>query len=266
MVPNGGFTIMSKGNVNFNGFSGSMGYMSNYNGTKAGGGFDWSEIFFFTATGINNNYPNEHTGYNNDLHGSGEGYSDAEFNSPFGYGWGSFYSPTTETFTLKSADVASAWDKEQTVKFTTYNGATVVANDYITVSIKGHKIDFANYGSDFTNITKVRFGTSYKYAVNTASKYGPGWQVVIDNIKATWNGGQPGGGHQNGGHHVAHGVLAAMAGQAHNAAHTNIGNGGSGSVGGHHMDSGFHSVITADGTLGHHSGGALTAEFHFGSW
>jgi len=258
--------MSTKVNVNFNGFSGYYGYMSTYNGTKQGGGFDWSEIEYFTKAGINEFYPGEKTGYNNDLHGTGVAFSLAEQNYSTGYGWGAFYSPTKETFSLKSGDFAAAWDSEQTVKFTTYKGTKVVASDYITVAQTGTKINFAHYGKDFKNITKVRFETNNSYTTNTSSVYGKGWQVVVDNLKAVWKGAIPGA-HHNAGHHVTHGVLAAMASQAHGAAHTDAGNNGSNSVGGHHTDSGFHSVITnADGALGHHSGGTLTAEFHFGSW
>jgi hypothetical protein len=254
---------MASGKVTFDGFAGYYGYMSNYNGTKAGGGFDWSEVYFFTSLGINTFYPDEHTGYNNDLHGTGVGFSLAEDNTSTGYGWGSFYSPTKETFTLKSADLASAWDDEQSVKFTTYKGKKVVGTDYITVAQTGQKVDFAKYGKDFTNITKVRWETNNKYATNTSSVYGKGWQIVWDDIKATWSGKRPGlNPLQHNGHHVAHGVLGAMADHAHDAAHSNANHGTT--LTGTHYDSGFHSAITSlDGALGHHSGGSLTSEFHF---
>jgi hypothetical protein len=239
--------------MSFNDFPGYYGYVPN--GYQ---GFDFSEMYYANANPlIVDPY---HTGYENDLHGRGEAFNLAEDNVSNGYAWGTFYSPTKETFTLTSGDFASAWDQEQSVKFTTYKGAHVVASVYITVSITGQKIDFANYGSDFRNITKVRFETSYKYAVNQSSVYGKGWQVVVDNLKGVWNGAKPqafGAQHHA---HIAHPLLAAAPAQALTLSDHDA----------HGAHVAFHSALAAlDSPLAHHDG--LTAEFtlpgaveHFG--
>jgi len=252
--------------VNFNGFPGYYGYMSNYNGTIRGGGFDWEDMYYFTKLGIDTIYPNEHTGYNNDLHGSGEGFAAVENEFPY-YGFGAFYSPTKETFTLKSGDFASAWDIEQTVKFTTYRGSQQVAFVYVTVSHEGQKINFGSYGRDFKNITKVCINTNYHYAVNQQGAYGQGWQVVVDNLKAVWNGAIPDAHGMRHRAHVDHDVLGAMRNHAFG-----LSSDGSHSVAPVGAHNGFHSVVTSlDTALGHHGNGGLTAEFtlpapeHFGT-
>lgn len=135
----------------------------------------------------------------------------------------------------------------------------------INVKITGTVIDFANYGSDFKNITKLAIYSTWKGHVS--SVYGAGYQIVIDNLKAAWHGAVP---DVRGARHHAH-VAPSILGPAHDHAA-----GLSGSVS-HNAPpvaahSGFHSVITSlDAALGHHSGGGLTAEFsltvpdHFGT-
>jgi hypothetical protein len=243
--------------MNFNNFPGSQGYVPN--GYQ---GFDFSEMFYANPQSLIDP-PN--TGYYNDLHGRGEAFCVAEDNVSNGYGWGAFYSPTKETFTLKSGDFASAWDQEQSVKFTTYRGSQVIASNYITVSIYGQKIDFAHYGADFKNITKVRFATNYNYAVNQSSVYGTGWQVVVDNLKGVWNGKKPAA---FGAHHQAHVNHPLLAAATHGGALASSAHNGH-SQGAHFT---FHSALSSlDTALGHHNGGGLTAEFslpgateHFG--
>jgi len=252
--------------MNFNDLA-NYGHYYGYvpNGYK---GFDFSVLYYYPKHGLPLVDQQEHTGYGNDEVGNIIAFSPAEDNVSNGYGWAAFYSPTKETFTLLSGDFASAWDSKQTIKFTTYRGDKVVAADYITVHHAEQTIDFAGYGNDFKNITKLRFETNYKYAFNLSGKYGKGWQVVVDNIKGRWNGPEPGARDTQRHPHIAqplfgpasHGIVLALAANNH---HTNFDFDASHGA--------YHSVITSlDGSLGHHDGG-LTAEFslpgseHFGT-
>jgi hypothetical protein len=255
----------AKASVTFDGFSGYYGFMSSYNGTKSGGGFDWSDFYYFTSEGVNAYYPGETTGYNQDLHGSGEGFTAATANYYHGHGQGYIESPSKETFNLKSGEFASAWDSSIEVYFISFKGSKEYKSVEVTLSQTPTKVDFAKYGKDFQKITGLEIYSTWKGHVS--SQYGAGYQIVVDNLKATWNGKLPGA-HHNSAHHVAHGVLGAMAAHSHGAAGlSSVGGHGSAGTGEH--GAGFHSVITSlDGALGHHSGGSLTSEFtleHFGS-
>jgi hypothetical protein len=219
--------------LTFNGFSGYYGYVSN--GYQ---GFDFIDMYFLTKLGIDTYYPNEKTGYNNDLHGSGVAFTLGASNYD-GYGWtGCLISPDKETFTLKSGDFAAAWDDSMNFSFTSYHDDTMKARVEINLKITGTLIDFANYGNDFKNITKVGM-----YAIgkgHVSSVYGSGYQIVIDNLKAVWQGAVPDA--HGARHHaqVAHGILGPLHDHA-------TGLSGSGAYGAplSAAHGSFHSVITS---------------------
>jgi len=196
----------------------------------------------------------------NDLHGDGEAYTAAVANYYHGHGVGYIFSPSKETFTLSSGDFASAWDLSQNVYFTTFKGNAVKAVVEINIGIYGQTVHFANYGSAFKDITKVEIYSTWKGHVS--SSYGAGYQIVMDNIRGVWNGPKPAA-HP----HVAHAILNP-AGHGGSESFGSNGHGGNNVFHG----AGFHSVLTSLGSsLGHHSGGSLTAEFslpaaeHFGT-
>jgi hypothetical protein len=176
----------------------------------------------------------------------------------------------SESFSLTSAEVASAWDTNAVwdVKSYTYsNGSlSLKASDSITISQTASKLNFAKIGGkgDFKNIAAVFWELSSEGSAGNTCSYGGttyGVQMTVDALKVKWNGKIPSGSNSHhvvlgagmhNGHHVAPHLAAHV---AHTTAHTDAGINHNNST--HHNDSGYHTQLLS---LGHDHG--LTTQFH----
>jgi hypothetical protein len=246
----------SKEKITFNGLysSSSSYYQIGYYTHGAYDGMIWTDVFSFEKEQIQKA---EHVlgwcdnGYINDLHGQGEAFMPG-FDYIQSYGG-------TETFKLKSADLAAAWEGTQNLDVNTYKGGVLKGSETITVSQTGGHYSF--HGAMFKGITGVAFvyaggatgGSTCTYGSPT---YAP--QMVIDNIKVVFNGGIPAYHSAPKSHHPH--IAAALAGvhgangHVDSVAHSDTGFHSSG-----HVDNSYHSQLMS---LPVHDPGGLTSQFH----
>ena len=271
--------------VGFNNLN--SGYEGNYYGMMSGhqgyGGFNYAEDILFMnrstwtqPDGVGYSYGWCDTGFQNACEGKVEAWI---------YKTGLMEAAKlTETFTLKSMIVASAWDTEAKwqINSYTYGGGKLKlkASDVLTISQTAQRIDFAKLGgrSDFKNISAVSFVLLDvgKYG-NTCSSYLPtyGYQMAFDNLKVHWNGKIPDPRPASGSdprlhaHHVIATPLAAL--QQHASASDDHLPGGHSSTSGADCTA-WHSELTSlDAALGHDGAGGLAERFvlpqpeHFGT-
>ena len=270
----------TKETLGFNSFSGY--YASIVQGF---GGFNWSDVDYMNATFWEDQKTTWcDTGYQNVISGAGEAFV---WNNNGTVSYGLFESAKlTESFSLKSMVVASAWETNQPFTFNTYTyakqkGFVLKASDTLYLSQTAQTINFAKIGNpgDFKNIMAVEIiSGSGKYG-NTCS-YGPygyttGNEMALDNMKVVWNGKIPKGSHalvttglaNHAPMHAAHTTPAAhlVFGNSHHDA----GSAASANATAHSgTQSGFHSELMS---LGGSHAGNLTGQFqlpaldHFGT-
>ena len=255
--------------INFKNFSGYLNNLYYYGGY---GGMDWNDMYE-----VQKAFVTEHnwcdTGYNNVLTGQGEGIT---------LGNGGFQSANVyRSFTLMKGTFASAWETNQPVDFNTYTytagqGFTLKASDEIVLNQNAKTINFAHYGSDFKNISKISFVSGVGEGGNTCSYGTPtyGYILVMDNLEYHWN--QGGGGKSRGPlagasahrgmHHIAPHVAANFAPLSGHDGQDATGQPGTHAGSTH--DAPYHTELFA--LPGHDSGG-LTGQFalpqaeHFGT-
>jgi len=242
-------------NLDYNGYYPVSAH--NYDGYM---GFNFADMGLLTANAIKWLGYGDFTGYSSALSGTTDAFTYINrFGQGGGNGLGEFVSLNKhETFNLQSGTFASAWDASQPTYFEALNN-----KDHVTATLKvdlrqsaATTVDFANYGSEFQDISGLRI-VSEK---GTAGKYGlQGYQIAMDNIYVHWNGSIPKG-HAAHRSLAPHAVAAPLASSQHSAwfDHSTTGDVTHTPA----QDHDYHSVITslAD-VLGHSGGGGLTADF-----
>ncbi len=255
--------------LNFTGFSAYYGPMSAHEGY---GGFDYSGFVEYMNTIFWQKIETCwcETGYQNVAAATGASsigwiYEDGTFTS----------ANPKETFDLKSFVAAAAWSANMEWQLTTYSAAGPRTMDfYVTDAPRtpAQHIKVAkSVGNDITgfNLLMLSIGTGGNTCTDCGNNMGYGaygYQMAFGDMRITWNGKIPHGGHELRGetpharHHVTPNPINANAGMpAHHAQH------GSGSAS-HHGDAAWHTQLLAFG----HDPGNLTAEFklpqteHFG--
>ena len=180
--------------LNFAGFKGYYGYMSDHDGY---GGFDYSDNFLFMnqSAWINPNGPGYQAGWCDTGYQNEAAMSHAK-SLAWIYEYGVMESATGHSFTLKSMNVAASFSNDAVwniVSYTEHNGALrVKAVDPLYVSYTGAYVDLATLGrpGDFQHIAAVGFQmVSYGTAGNTCT-YGYavfGVQLAVGDIKVKWS-------------------------------------------------------------------------------
>jgi hypothetical protein len=240
--------------ITFNGLNFGSNYQFGYYINGNYDGMSWTDVFSFEKAQITKAEQVLgwcDNGYINNLHGQGEAFMPG-FDYIQSYGG-------TETFKLKSADLAAAWEGTQNLTVNTYHAGTLKGSETITVTQTGGTYSFS--GAMFRGITGVAFvyaggatgGSTCTYGSPT---YAP--QMTIDNIKVVFNGGIPGAHHTGRAAHHPH-VAAALSGAHGASGHVDSGVHNAGSHSSGHADSGYHSQLMS---LPGHDGGGLTSQFH----
>ncbi|HEY2445988.1 MAG TPA: hypothetical protein VGI20_09650 [Rhizomicrobium sp.] len=237
--------------INFN--NPDQNYYGNYYFGYGYGGMNWVDVFAFTKVQIEKAEQELgwcDTGYQNALHGKGAAFMPG-FDYIQSYGG-------TETFNLKSAFLAAAWEGQQNLEINTYKSGVLVGSDVITVHQTGGTYRFS--GAMFRHITGVAFvydggatgGSTCTYGSPT---YAP--QMAMDNLKVVFNGGIPGA-HSAPKNHHPH-IAAALAGAGHMNVHGDVGAHDSNTGPPHHAGSAYHGELLS---LPDHDPDGLTNQFH----
>ncbi|HTT82261.1 MAG TPA: hypothetical protein VMF67_02145, partial [Rhizomicrobium sp.] len=184
------------------------------------------------------------------------------------------------SFTLMKGTFASAWETNQPVYFNTYTytagqGFSLKASDKIVLGQDAKTINFAHYGSDFRDISKITFDSGVGQGGNTCSYGAPtyGYLLVMDKLEYRWDsrGGKSLGPNSSGLTHHAmhHGAPHLAANLAPLSAHDEH---DATSQSGNHLGSAHDAPYqTQLSALAGHDSGGLTAQFalpqaeHFGT-
>jgi hypothetical protein len=241
-------------NLDYNGYYPVSAH--NYNGYM---GFDFADMGLLTASAIKNLGYGDFTGYSSALSGTTDAFT---YINPFGQSPGSglgelLSADKRETFNLQSGTFASAWDSSQPTYFEALNKkGHVTASVEVNLGQTATTINFANYGSEFQNISGLKIVSE----LGTDGKYGfRGYQIAMDNIYVHWNGSIPHG-HRTGARDMHHAVAAPLASAQHETwfDHSTT----DGTAHGAGVDRDYHSMLTSlSDIFGHPGSGGLTADF-----
>jgi hypothetical protein len=165
--------------VTFNGQapSNSYGYVS-----SGYDGFVWADVLAMGRQYVDEHEPD--TGFASTLRGEAVGYT-----APIGYG--AFYN-LSQSFTLKSAIFASAWDSKQPVVVAGYgyDGGVLQKEGSVVLYLNqtAQTVNFAHYGKAFKNLALVLISV-YPGIAGKQGYYG--YQVAMDNLRVRWDGPIP---------------------------------------------------------------------------